>query len=102
MADLNVVGQNWRQMVDPWSDGDFNADGIVDSADLNAFELAENRPASRCCSQRSRPRTDCARTCRRRWAVGLDHPPPTLGQPSRAAYRPHYLWLGSLCHRQTP
>ena len=35
--DLNILALNWRQDVALWSGGDFTADGIVDSSDLNGL-----------------------------------------------------------------
>jgi hypothetical protein len=32
---LNALGSNWQTSPDPWSSGDFNADGFVDAGDLN-------------------------------------------------------------------
>ena len=39
VGDLNAVGTNWQSSPDPWSSGDFNADGIVNVADLNLLAL---------------------------------------------------------------
>ena len=39
VGDLNAVGTNWQGSPDPWSSGDFNADGVVDVADLNVLAL---------------------------------------------------------------
>ncbi len=34
-ADLGILGLNWRQQGDGWSNADFNSDGWVNAADLN-------------------------------------------------------------------
>ena len=34
-TDLNSLALNWQSAANKWSDGDFNADGMVNVADLN-------------------------------------------------------------------
>jgi T5SS/PEP-CTERM-associated repeat protein/probable HAF family extracellular repeat protein len=38
-SDLNVVGLNWRQTSNGWSQGDFDCSGFVDAGDLNLLAL---------------------------------------------------------------
>lgn len=43
LADLGILGANWRRMGAHWSDGDFNSDSRVDLSDLAILAMGWNR-----------------------------------------------------------